>query len=119
VLWQTHNKKAIAVNDLVTVMYCLSCHAGKDRFGLFFTPSDSTKSLVEVAHQITVFAVHTSPPYIRPCRTLDHAEYKHSHAHGWSNYLEDLSTQYAASYTGPFTVGIAWQIPPDQTEDGS
>ena len=83
--------------------------------GLYFMPPRE-KTLAETASQVKLFALHTCAPYVRQPTSLS-LERCATPGGGRGNltYISELCKLYPDGYAGPFTLGVWWQDPAQQS----
>lgn len=56
-----------------------------------------------------MFTMHTHAPYIRNIKAIDCSDFKDRTPDAWfgyDDYMDELQSQHAAGYKGPFSIGI-------------
>lgn len=76
-------------------------------------PSCRTDFLREIVHDFTLFALHSSNPYVQRCKYVNHDKVKVvkvGGGRGFPDYLTSMQHKlYDLDYPGPFTIGVSWQ----------
>ena len=71
-------------------------------------------SLAKAIQRFAVFTVHACTPYIRDIRLSDSSEFtldKKLTWVGFEDYMDEVQSQHAADFRGPFVIGVWWQKP--------